>query len=556
MFVRVKSTPNSPRQSVQIVQSVREGDKVRQKILRHVGVAMNDAELVKLKEVAEFVKSQLQEEHQASLFSPEDATQQAIEAKTTTKARGAADRQALTVDLRRLKETQRAVVGIHEVFGSIYRQLGFDTLWGTSKRYHKRRKLLEHIVMARIAQPASKRASVELLERDFGIRLNLSSIYKMMDAMDEPTIEKLQCLAGNRTKQLLGGSLSVLFYDCTTLYFESFEPDDLRQKGFSKDRKASETQVLLALVVSEEGLPVGYEVFPGATFEGHTLIPILQQLKQRFDITRVVFVADRGLFNKDNLDALEAAKVEYVVGTRLKNQSETLKRQILDTESYIPLSEGLKVLTLDRPGGRRMVVTHSEKRARKDREDRDKSILKMKKKLSRSKQPKEFIASSSYKKYLKVPASGVISVDQEAVTNSAQWDGLHGVITNAPEADTNTILAHYRGLWAIEESFRIQKHDLKVRPIFHWTESRIRAHLAIAFMAFCCVRHLAYRVALQYKKLSPEVIRRELAHVQVSLLEDQNTQSIYGMPSSVSPDAEKIYQVMGIKPVTTAYRIS
>ena len=118
-----------------------------------------------------------------------------------------------------------------------------------------------------------------------------------------------------------------------------------------------------------------------------------------------------------------------------------------------------------------MVVTHSEKRARKDREDR--AILKMKK-LSRSKQPKEFIASSSYKKYLKVPASGVISVDQEAVTNSAQWDGLHGV-TNAPEADTNTILAHYRGLWAIEESFRIQKHDLKVRPIFHWTESRIRA---------------------------------------------------------------------------------
>ena len=116
--------------------------------------------------------------------------------------------------------------------------------------------------------------------------------------------------------------MSVLFYDCTTLYFESFEPDDLRQKGFSKDRKASETQVLLALVVSEEGLPVGYEVFPGATFEGHTLIPILQQLKQRFDITRVVFVADRGLFNKDNLDALEAAKVEYVVGTRLKNQSE------------------------------------------------------------------------------------------------------------------------------------------------------------------------------------------------------------------------------------------
>ena len=378
MFVRVKSTPNSPRQSVQIVESVREGDKARQKILRHVGIAMKDAELVKLKEVAEFVKAQLEEEHQASLFSPEDTAQQAIEAKTTTKVIEAADHQAVTVDLRRLKETQRAVVGIHEVFGSIYRQLGFDTLWGASKRYHKRRKLLEHVVMARIAQPASKRASVDLLERDFSIRLNLSSIYKMMDAMDEPTIERLQCLAGNRTKQLLGGSLSVLFYDCTTLYFESFEPDEIWQKGFSKDHKASETQVLLALVVTKEGLPVGYEVFPGATFEGHTLIPVLQQLKQRFDITRVVFVADQGLFNKGNLDALEKAKLEYVVGVRLKNQSDAIKRQILDTESYTLLSEGLKVLTLDRPGERRMVVTHSEKRARKDQEDRDKSILKLK----------------------------------------------------------------------------------------------------------------------------------------------------------------------------------
>ena len=180
----------------------------------------------------------------------------------------------------------------------------------------------------------------------------------------------------------------------------------------------------------------------------------------------------------------------------------------------------------------------------------------MKKKLSRSKQPKEFIASSSYKKYLKVPASGVISVDQEAVTNSAQWDGLHGVITNAPEADTNTILAHYRGLWAIEESFRIQKHDLKVRPVFHWTESRIRAHLAIAFYGILLCEALGIPGCLAIQEALTGSDSARAAHVQVSLLEDQNTQSIYGMPSSVSPDAEKIYQVMGIKPVTTAYRIS
>ena len=552
MFVRVKSTPNSPRQSVQIVESVRVGDKVRQKILRHVGIAMNDAELVKLREVGEFVRAQLEQEHQSNLFSAEQAAQQAIDAKKKPKVSA---QQALNVNLRDLKEVQRSVTGIHEVFGAVYEQLGFDSVWGKSKRFGKRRGILKDITLARIAQPTSKRASVDLLERDFGIQLNLNSVYKMMDALDEAAIDQIQRCAGEAATQMLGGSLDVLFYDCTTLYFESFEPDALRQKGFSKDHKANETQVLLALLVSEEGLPVGYEVFPGATFEGHTLVPILESLKKRFEISRVVFVADRGLFNETNLAALEEANIEYVVGTRLKTQSKALKEQILQTDHYTDLNEQIKTLIIDRPKGRRMIVSHSKKRADKDKHDRDKAIVKLRKKLSKSKKPKEFIASSGYKKYLNVPSLGQITINQEAIAESAKWDGLHGVITNTADTDTATVLEHYRGLWNIEESFRIQKHDLKVRPIYHWNESRIRAHLAIAFMAFCCVRHLEYRVALQYQKLSPEVIRRELAHVQVSLLEDRKTKSVYAMPSSVSPKAEKIYQVLGLKPSTTAYQV-
>lgn len=550
MFIRVKSTPNSPRRSIQIVESVRVGDKVKQKIIRHVGVAMDKEELLKLQEVAEFIKANLEAEHQPQLFTAEQVSQQAIEARQQS-----ASEQPLHVDLKQLKEIQRSVVGIHEVYGELYQQLGFANILGVAKRQQTKREILKQLTLARIAQPESKRATVQLLERDFGVRLNLNTVYKTLDFIDEDTIEQLQDKAFYAAKRLLGESLDVLFYDCTTLYFESFIPDELRQKGFSKDHKANETQVLLALLVTREGLPVGYELFPGATFEGHTLIPIVESLKKRYQLGRVVFVADRGLFSQANLSALEAANIEYVVGAKLKTQSRALKEEILNIENYQSLNDEVKTLTIEQAHDKRLIISHSQKRADKDRHERLKAIEKLKKKLEKSKQPKAFLAGSSFKKYLHVPtADNDITLNQEAVEEATRWDGLHGVVTNSKE-NVETILEHYRGLWQVEESFRIQKHDLKVRPIYHWNESRIRAHLAIAFMAFTCVRHLEYRVALQYQKLSPAVIRRELVHVQVSLLEDSNDQSIYAMPSALSPHAEKIYKVMGVKPPSGAYRV-
>lgn len=555
MFIRVKSSPNSPRKSIQIVASVRDDNKVRQKIVRHVGVAENEQELEKLKEVAQFIKAQLEEEHQPTLFGPEATAKQACQS-----AQAHADNQlidaAMTVDLRQLHEIQRTIVGIHEVYSEVYHQLGFDRLWGSSKRLASRRNMLEHMTLARIAQPKSKRGSVMCLERDFGVTLNLDSVYRMMDSLDNGCIEQVQRCAYSAAQQLLGEKLDVLFYDCTTLYFESFSPDSLRQQGFSKDHKHQETQVLLALLVTRDGLPVGYDVFPGATFEGHTLIPILASLKARFSIARVVFVADRGLFNEKNLSALEQAGVEYVVGARLKNQPKSIKDQILNKAFYTPLGQDGQVQVIDRPKGRQLIASYHPSRAQKDYHDREKAIAKAKKKLLASTSSKNFVAPSGYKKYLTIKKEGEVALNETAIEASAQWDGIVGVITNVSQEAPEEILAHYHGLWQVEESFRISKHDLKVRPIFHSKPERIRAHLAIAFMSFCCVRHLEYRVKLQYKKLSPEVIRRELTHVQVSVLGHRKTKQLYGMPSSVSTDAKKIYQTMGLKPKTTAYLIT
>ena len=161
-----------------------------------------------------------------------------------------------------------------------------------------------------------------------------------------------------------------------------------------------------------------------------------------------------------------------------------------------------------------------------------------------------------YKKYLAVAGKTTLSVNQDKVSEAQRWDGLHGVVTNLPEAtDTPTILSRYRGPWQVEDTFRVSKHDLKVRPVYHWTPKRIRAHIAIAFMTLLCVQHLQYRLSLQARPVSPEVICTALTHVQHSVLEHQQTKRRYGIPSAISETGRQLYKVMGLTYSSTPFEI-
>ena len=549
MFVRVKSTPNSPRQSVQIVSSVRVGDKVKQKIVRYIGIAMDDDELVRLKELAEVVKAKLEAQHQPSLFPPETVAKQMIEAKAAK-----ASKATLNVDLRQMVEEQRVVLGIHEVYGEVYRQLSFDTLL-SQRRYRASHEALFHCVMARIANPKSKRGSVQHLEQDFGVSLSLEKVYRMMDQLDDNTISRLQAMTCQGTRSLLPGALDVLFFDCTTLYFESFKEDELKQNGYSKDCKFNQPQVLLALLVTREGLPVGYEVFPGATFEGHSLISVLQTMQARYDVRKMIFVADRGMLNEDNLHALDEAGAYYIVGAKLKQLPSALQTKVLDKSAYQADGKGGSSAAELTHKKRRLIVSHCPKRADKDQHDRQKAVDRLIKKIGKSQNPKSLLNNYGYKKFLIIKGKTSLSINQDKIAAESRWDGLHGVITNLPDTPHQEVLSHYRGLWQVEESFRITKHDLKVRPIYHWTPSRVRAHIAISFMAFACIRQLMYRIKLQHKALSPEVIRNALIHVQHSVLKHKRTNKRYVIPSTIDPQAKKIYAVMGLKATTTAYQL-
>jgi len=554
MYIRIKTTPNSPRKSVQIVESARVDNKVRQKIIRYVGIAMDDDELKRLIDLAEHIKAKLETEGpQLSFLSPEEAAQHAIEARRNP------DDKPLHVNLKELVEEQRVVVGIHEVYSKIYEEIGFKRSLPNPAQQKYNSELLQNMVIARIANPQSKRASVKMLERDFGMSFPLHKVYRMMDEIDEIAIKRIQDIAYHATMSLLNQKVNVLFYDCTTLYFESFSEDELKQNGYSKDLKFNQPQVLLALIVTEEGLPLNYELFPGACFEGHTLIPILKRLRERYDLQHVIFVADRGMINEDNLKSLEENNFQYIVGAKLRNVSKKLQASILSEDRYT-LCVGneyiQRIARFEVESSRTLLVSHSAKRAAKDKADREKAVEKLLKKLAKNKNPKSLLGSFGYKKYLKIDGQSTLQFNEEKLSEEARWDGLYGVITNVKGRSAEEIIDHYRGLWQIEECFRVSKHDLKIRPVFHWTPARIKSHIAIAFMALVCVRHLEYRVALQYEKLSPEVIRNELSHVQLSLLKHRKTNARYGLPSRVGQHAKKIYQMMGMKLTTVPFQIA
>lgn len=549
MFIRVKTSNKGTTKYLQIVQSIRKGERVTQKIIRHIGVAHDEDELEKLKLLAESIRMKLEAGSQQFLFKPEEIVKLG-ESKKPYK-----DSDYL-VNVKNLVEEQRLISGIHDVYGKLFSNLGYEKVMARPGRNKMAVRIFTDIVLARIANPASKMASVDMLEEDFGVTIDLDKVYRMMDKLDTAALERLKKITYQNTLNLLGSKIEVIFYDATTIYFESFSEDELKRNGFSKDHKHNQPQILLALMVTSDGLPVDYEIFSGDTYEGHTLIPALAKIRKKYDIGRIVFVADSGMLSKDNiaeLESLEEESFEYIVGARLKKVKNKLRDKILDHNNYKEITPGYKIAHFS-DGNRKIVVSYSSKRACKDASDRKKAIAKLKKKLEKSRSPKQHLSNSGYRKYLKVEGRSTILLDEEKIASESLWDGLHGVVTNA-KLSGKEILAKYNDLWNVEAAFRVTKHDLKVRPVFHWKPRRIAAHMAICFTAYALVKHLEYRVRLCYRKLSIEKIRQLLIRVQISILFDKQKRIRYGLPSKMKKDARKIYNAIGIKRSMTPYII-
>lgn len=538
MFIRIKSTPNSPRKSVQICENRREDGKVRQHVVRHVGIAENEQHADELKLLANMIKKELESERIGqTLFQMPDLPEK--ELKTLQKNSKTSEPHPIDVDLTQLKETSRIVEGFHDTFGTLFDQLQLNRILPK-----KQTEVLKDLVLARIADPGSKRYTQSVLAADFGRHIHLDRIYRMMDAIT-PLKEEFQKRVFAGTEQLCFGDVGVLLFDVTTLYFESVEEDELRNFGFSKDQKFHTTQVVLALATASNGLPIGYRLFRGDTADVSTLLDCLEDWKRSLPISRVLFVADRAMMCEKNLTALEQAGVSYVVAAKLKKLPKSLTEQILSGPRQTNGEPALQDITL--PNGRRLVTTHTLARQRKDEKDRIRGIERLQKKIGKGKNLKKLVPNYGYQKFLKVEGDGKLLLDEEKMHREEIWDGLHGVISNIKGVPGEELIAHYSRLWIIKESFRIHKHNLSIRPIYHFNPDRIEAHILICFLAFTLIRHMERRLEIQQEKISIEEMRQSLWRVQASLLLDHQTDKRYRLPSSMNREAKMIYQALGIR---------
>lgn len=371
----------------------------------------------------------------------------------------------------------------HEVIHRLMSYIGFDKLSDS---------LLLDLTVIRILEPASKSRSIELLEQYFGLKYRRQSFYDSAPGwLDLKTqVEKIVL---HFARQSYAFSYDLLFYDVTTLYFETFKEDELRKNGFSKDNKSAQPQILVALLVSKEGFPIAYDVFSGNTFEGHTIIPVIKNFISEHRIKDFTVVADAAMISTANIQELSINGINYIVGARLGNLS---YKQIDEIDKAMIRSDG-KSIRLRTDNGH-LICSYSSIRYRKDKYEMEKQIEKAKAAVQNpSKVRKLKFTKSNNKK---------IELNEALIEKTKKLLGIKGYYTNLEEktATNQTIIERYGELYRIEQAFRIAKSDLQTRPIFHFKEEPIKLHILICFMALVVSRHIELKTNSSIKKFISE----------------------------------------------------
>jgi transposase len=300
-------------------------------------------------------------------------------------------------------------------------------------------------------------------------------MYRFLDSIDKVTLSQI---AFNFVSSRHPQGISVCFYDVTTLYFETTKEDEFRQKGFSKDHRTDIPQVLIGLFVDSNGFPFDFDVYEGKTFEGHTFVKAVESIRQKYTFPTLTVVADAGMLSKENLDYLDSLRINYIVGARLKNVSQTLAQQILNHQfSHQTIFETIV-------DNKRLIVDYSAGRAKMDAKNRDRAITKLKQKLA---DKKPVVRKSKY--LLTEGKSEAVGINEDQIKLDQQFDGLKGYFTNKDTVMENPeIITQYHQLWQVEKAFRMSKHDLQERPIYHFLPQRIKAHLTLCFVSLLVMK--------------------------------------------------------------------
>jgi transposase len=430
--------------------------------------------------------------------------------------------------LSNINNSQVQVIGPELIFGRIYNYIGFNRI---------ENNLFRHLVITRLFHPGSKLKAIDYLQRYLGVRKEISEIYRFLDHLHSNLKDTVEEIAFQHTKKVLGGEVSIVFYDMTTLHFEVSDEDDLRKTGFSKVGRHQDPQIYLGLLVGIGGYAIGYDIHEGDIFEGHTFIPVIQKYEEKYKLNKPIVVADAGLLSQKNIIRLEENNYEYIIGGRIKNETRIIKDKIHSVDWI----DGKKI-NIKKSMKQRLVVSYSASRAKKDAYNRKRGLMRLEKRVKSGKLTKSNLNNKGYNKYLRMSGRVEIEIDYDKYEQDSKWDGLKGYLSNT-KLSSKEIIENYGKLWFIERAFRISKTDLKIRPIYHRLRHRIEAHICISFAAYSIYKELERVLKLNHSYLSVKraaEITHNMYQLNIELPETQKSLSVLLKMDQEQADLYKI----------------
>ncbi|HHV78362.1 MAG TPA: IS1634 family transposase [Firmicutes bacterium] len=519
MFVRTKVFKNkdgSARTYLQLVTTERVGGKVRQRVVANLG---------RLDELQDGGAIDKLIEHLARFSKKQyilDRVRQ-IEAKQ-------AKTWGPVLIFRRLWEELR----LSATFDHLLEKTGVETDF---------EEAAFAMVLNRLLDPMSKlRVSewVKTIYRPEWDKLELHHFYRALDFLAEHKIEFEQALHA-RVWDLFNLRLDLLLWDTTTTYFEGRAAEDLAEFGFSKDNRPDRVQVMIGVLLSRDGFPIAHEVFPGNTAEVDTFRQVVDKVQRHFNLRRVILVADRGMVSEELLGEIEAAGLEYIVGVRmrrLKVAEEVLSRP----GRYHKANPNLWVKEVMHQGVRYIVCFNPEEKER-DRQTREEAVGRLRDKLEAG-QLRQLIGNSAYRRYLKLDGANV-SIDTEALEHEARYDGKYVLRTNC-SLSPEEVAESYKSLWQVERAFRELKSGLELRPVYHWTEKRIRGHIMVCFLAVVLEIALRRKIRDQGVEVRYDDLLLDLCQLKAVDLCVDGTR--YLARTELTGCAEVAFRAVGVRP--------
>ncbi|MBS9782199.1 MAG: IS1634 family transposase [Arcobacter sp.] len=407
---------------------------------------------------------------------------------------------------QKLTNKDMRIIGDELIFGKIFKDIGCSNI---IFKNIKDKEIFKALIISRLLYPGSKLYLIDYYHIYKKQKIDKNKIYRFLDTIYKDNLKlQIEKCVFNFTKKRMNNTITVTFYDVTTLYFESESEDDLRRIGFSKEGKIARPQIQLGLFTTLEGYPLSFEVYEGNKYEGHTLIDILKKFQDKFNLeNKPIVVADRGMLNNDNLAYLENNGYKYILAAKIKNSSDELKEKISNL-SFLN-DKTIHTLNLDKEikyedennknktiqTKQRLILAHSSKRAKKDKYNREKALQRLEKKLSKN-ITKSDLKLSYYGKYLDIDEKCDVKykLNTEKILKEEKLDGIKGFITNDFNLKAGEVIEHYKNQYDVEKAFRISKTDLKIRPIYHRLDTRIKVHILISFVSYAVYKEFERKI--------------------------------------------------------------